>query len=69
MLYKITNISNGLIVCDLKDKSKSLRLNCGGVDLVEENNITPHIDKLVSDGLVLKEVVVNKKTKKKLKEE
>lgn len=60
-MFKLTNISGGQVVCDLKvpkgEEPKTLRLNNKQSMLVEESEITQHIDRLVSKGLFLKEEV------------
>lgn len=71
-MVKLTNISGGLIVCDLKDKS-TLRLdNRKTSEPIEDSAITKHIQNLVSKGLVLSETVKStapKKAAEKGKEE
>ncbi len=65
MSIKLTNVSGGLLVCDLAVKGKTLRLNNKQSKEVSDIEITKHIDNLVSKGLLLKEILpVTKSTKK-----
>ena len=57
MLYKVTNISGGELVCDLAVQGKTLRLNNKQSTTIKENEITPHIKNLVKKGLVLIEEI------------
>lgn len=76
MLYKLTNISGGQIVCDLKEKGKSLRLNNRQSKTFKESEITEHINNLVNKGMLLSEkiqevtekTVTKKYVKKDIKE-
>lgn len=65
-MFKLTNISGGLLVCDLAGESKTLRLKNRQFTTVEDSEMTPHINRLVDLGLVLSEEVSNetKATKK-----
>ena len=65
MSYKLTNISGGLIVCDLAVKCKTLRLNNKQSKTIKDNEITPHIKNLVSKGLILSEEVEQPQATKK----
>lgn len=73
-MTKLTNISGGLLVCDLKDGS-TLRLNNKQSGTFKDSVITKHIETLVSKGLVRKEVVkeqqksAEKSATRKVKEE
>ena len=72
MTVKLTNISGGQIVCDLK--KGTLRLNNKQSDTFEENVLTSHVNNLISKGLIRKEAVrekapVEKSAVKKEKEE
>lgn len=72
MAVKLTNISGGQIVCDLK--KGTLRLNHKQSDTFEENVLTDHVNNLISKGYIRKEVVrekapVEKSAVKKEKEE
>lgn len=71
MSIKLTNNSGGLLVCDLKTKDKTLRLNNKQSKTIENTEITKHIDNLVLKGLLLREEVKTKNTVKdsKTKEE
>ena len=72
MSYKLTNISGGQIVCDLKvekgEDLKTLRLDNKQSKVVEDTEVTKHIDNLVSKGLLLKEEVKTKTAQKSTKE-
>lgn len=48
-MLRLTNISKGPIVCDLKDKS-TLRISVKKSKDISESNITPHIERLVKSG-------------------
>lgn len=62
-MVRLTNISGGLHVCDLKDGS-TLRLNNKQSETYEDGVITKHIRNLVSKGLFrLEEVKEVKETK------
>lgn len=63
MSYKLTNISGGLIVCDLAVEGKTLRLNNKQKKTIKDTEITKHIENLISKGLMLCESVETK-TKK-----
>lgn len=60
-MIKLTNKSGGLIVCDLKSKNKNnvktLRLNNNQSTTCSEDEITKHIENLISKGLVRKDVI------------
>lgn len=60
-MVKLTNISGGLLVCDIKN-GDTLRLNNKQSNTYPDSAITKHIEHLVSSGLVRK-VVVKEKTK------
>lgn len=64
MLYKLTNISGGQIVCDLAQKGSTLRLDDKKTQIVKDSEITPHIKNLVLKGLILSEEIkeIPKKT-------
>lgn len=62
---KLTNISGGQIVCDLAVKGKTLRLNNRQTETIKDTEITPHIENLVTKGLMLSEVLVETKMTKK----
>lgn len=74
-MVKLTNISGGQIVCDLK--KGTLRLNNKQSDTFEDSVITAHVNDLIHKGLIRKEVVKEATTKtsaeksavKKVKEE
>lgn len=72
MSYKLTNISGGQLVCDLKvgkgKDPKTLRLDNKQSKVVEDTEVTKHIDNLVSKGLLLKEEVKTKTAQKSTKE-
>lgn len=72
MSYKLTNISGGQIVCDLKvekgEDLKTLRLDNKQSKTIEDTEVTKHIDNLVSKGLLLKEEVKTKTAQKSNKE-
>lgn len=72
MSYKLTNISGGQIVCDLKvekgEDPKTLRLDNKQSKTIEDTEVTKHIDNLVSKGLLLKEEVKTKTAQKSNKE-
>ena len=59
-MVRLTNISGGLHVCDLKDGS-TLRLNNKQSETYEDGVITNHIRNLVSKGLFKLEEVKNLK--------
>ena len=67
MSYKVTNRTGGQLVCDLAVKGKTLRLNNRQSTTINDNEITPHLRNLESNGLVLVEYVSDetKTTKKK----
>lgn len=66
MLISLKNISGGLLVCDLKTKGKTLRLNNRQSKSIQDTEFTPHIETLLSKGLLLKEEVkTSKSTAKK----
>lgn len=60
MSYKLTNISGGLIVCDLAVKDKTLRLNNKQTKTIKDTEITKHIENLVNKGLMQCESVETK---------
>ena len=62
MLISLKNISGGLLVCDLNTKGKTLRLNNRQSESYQDTEITPHIENLVSKGLLIKEEVKTKKS-------
>ena len=57
MSYKLTNVSGGLIVCDLAIKGKTLRLANKQTETIKDKELTPHIKNLVLKGLILSEEV------------
>ena len=57
MSYKLTNISGGQIVCDLAVKGKTLRLDNKQTTTLKDSEITPHIENLVTKGLILSEPI------------
>lgn len=57
MSYKVTNISGGLLVCDLTTVGKTLRLNNKKAETIKDYEVTPHIKNLANKGLVLLEEV------------
>lgn len=65
MSLKLTNISGGLLVCDLKvakgEEPKTLRLNNKQSKTILDTEVTKHIETLVSKGLLLAEEVKTKK--------
>ena len=65
MSYKLTNISGGQIVCDLAVQGKTLRLNNKQSTTIKDNEITPHIKRLIDKGLILSEEVIKPQTTKK----
>lgn len=67
MSYKLTNISGGLIVCDLAVVGKTLRLNNKQSETIKDTEITPHIKNLVEKGLILSEEVVIETSKNTVK--
>lgn len=50
--YRLTNISGGLLVCDLSDKT-SLRLNHKQSAVVSESKLTSHIWNLIENYIIL----------------
>ena len=67
MSIKLTNISGGLIVCDLAVKGKTLRLNNKCSKTISENEMTSHIENMVTKRLMLSEKISNEvKTTTKL---
>lgn len=62
MSVKLTNISGGQIVCDLKGDKKTLRLDNKKSTTIEDTEMTPHIEHLVQCGLMLSEKVVVEET-------
>lgn len=66
----LTNLSGGLIVCDLKSKGKdkkdvkTLRLNNRQSDTCDEGEISKHLEVLIGKGLVRKTVVKGKPAEK-----
>lgn len=66
MSFKLTNISGGQIVCDLAVKGKTLRLDNKKSKTITDNEMTPHIENMVSKKLLLSERVSDEtpKTKK-----
>ena len=64
MVYKLTNNSGSLLVCDLAVKGKSLRLNNKQSKTVKEEEITPYLLNLADKGLILSQQIVEQ-TKKK----
>lgn len=52
MSYKVTNIINGQIVCDLATEGKTLRLNSKETVHIDEKDMTNHIQILSEKGLV-----------------
>lgn len=64
MLYKLTNVSDGLIVCDLAQKGATLRLNNRQSKTIKDKEITPHIKNLMSKGLILSEEIAETHSKK-----
>lgn len=66
----LTNLSGGLIVCDLKcrdkDKSKvkTLRLNNRQSTICDEGEISSHLDTLIKKGFVRKTAVKGKPAEK-----
>lgn len=65
MSFKLTNISGGQIVCDLAVKGKTLRLDNKKSKTIPDNEMTSHIENMVSKRLLLSEKVSNEtKTKK-----
>ena len=68
MSYKLTNISGGQIVCDLAVEGKTLRLNNKQTKTIEDIEMTPHIENLVTKELMVSEVVlVDEETTKSTK--
>lgn len=63
MSYKLTNISGGQIVCDLAVEGKTLRLNNKQTKTIEDIEMTPHIENLVTKELMVSEVVLVEETK------
>lgn len=57
MSYKLTNISGGLIVCDLAVVGSTLRLNNRQSKTIKDSEITPHINNMINKGLILSTVV------------
>ena len=57
MSYKLTNISGGQIVCDLAVKGSTLRLDNKKSQTIKDSEITPHINILVSKGLIICEEI------------
>ena len=65
MSFKLTNISGGLIVCDLAVEGKTLRLNNKASKTITDNEMTSHIENMASKRLLVIEKVSNEtKTKK-----
>ena len=67
MSYKLTNISGGQIVCDLAVEGKTLRLNNKQTKTIEDIEMTPHIENLVTKELMVSEVVLVEETTKSTK--
>ena len=69
MSLKLTNISGGQIVCDLAIEGKTLRLDNKQSQTIKDNEITPHIERIIKKGLILSEKVSEetKATKKTVK--
>ena len=69
MSFKLTNISGGQIVCDLNvtkgGSPKTLRLDNKKSKVIQNTEITNHIENLVSKGLLLKEEIKIKSTQQK----
>ena len=63
MSYKLTNISGGQIVCDLAVEGKTLRLDNKQTTTIKDSEITPHIENLVTKGLILSESIETKTVK------
>lgn len=63
MSYKLTNISGGQIVCDLAVEGKTLRLDNKQTTTLKDSEITPHIENLVTKGLILSEPIETKTVK------
>ena len=57
MLYKITNISGGQVVCDTAVKGKTLRLNHKQSETIKSTEMTPYIERQIKMGIFLSEVV------------
>lgn len=58
MSYKVTNISGGLIVCDLATVGATLRLNNKQSKTIKDTEITSHIKNLIAKGLLLSEEIL-----------
>ena len=67
MSYKLTNISGGLVVCDLAVEGKTLRLNNKSSKTIQDNEMTSHIQNMVSKRLLLIEKVSIETTPTKTK--
>lgn len=65
MSYKLTNISGGLIVCDLAVKGKTLRLNNKKSKTIPDNEMTSHIENMAKKRLILMEKLVSNEAKTK----
>ena len=65
MKYKVTNISGGLLVCDLATKGNTLRLNNKQSETIKESEMTSHLRGLESKGKILCEEVTEPKVTKK----
>ena len=57
MLYRITNISGGQVVCDTAIKGKTLRLNDRQSETIKDTEMTPYIERQVKMGIFLSETV------------
>ena len=57
MLYKLTNISGGQLVCDTAIKGKTLRLNDKQSETIKDTEMTPYIERQVKMGIILSEIV------------
>lgn len=58
MLYRITNISGGQVVCDTAIKGKTLRLNDKQSETIKDTEMTPYIERQVKTGIFLSEIVL-----------
>lgn len=51
-MYSIQNVSGGLLVCSLKDPSKTLRLNNKETTTISDKEVTPYLENLAVKGYI-----------------
>lgn len=56
-MTRLTNISNNLIVCDIKDiETPTLTLKVGDSVTLRDEQVTPYIENLIKKGFLKKKV-------------